>query len=353
MSARVTRKRARLDSATDDGCDTRQSTAEGSEDPVQDNSGSARTRDEEFWYDDGTIILVAGNVEFRVYKGILAENSSVFRDMFSLPQPPISSSDVPSSENGCPIVHLSDSPEDLRHILRVPFEAPKDPSFAAIAAAARLGHKYQMTRLLEQALTYLKTYYTNDYDAWQKKESWNPPGFHDEDAIGVVNLARFLGETSLLPTALLACCQLGRDLINGFAREDGTREQLTLDDIGLCLEAKPRLVQESSRTVLHVFEPMASVRCLSAGKCRGGFRRILKMVEDRVADVVGTDPFRYLFKALGADADGELCQNCRAMAESREYAETRRVWARLPEILGIPRPGPGGEAAGGEAAATA
>lgn len=122
MSARVTRKRARLDSATDDGCDTQQSTAKGSlEDPVQDNSGSARARDEEFWYDDGTIILVAGNVEFRVYKGILAENSSVFRDMFSLPQPPISSgsSDTPSPDNGCPVVHLSDSPEDLRHILRV------------------------------------------------------------------------------------------------------------------------------------------------------------------------------------------------------------------------------------------
>ncbi|EIW56917.1 uncharacterized protein TRAVEDRAFT_128370 [Trametes versicolor FP-101664 SS1] len=362
MSARVTRKRARLDSATDDGCDTQQSIAKGSDDP-QDNSASARTRDEEFWYDDGTIILVAGNVEFRVYKGILAENSSVFRDMFSLPQPPIlaESSDAPSPGDGCPIVHLSDSPEDLRHILRVytprthpsPFEAPKDPSFAAIAAAARLGHKYQMTRLLEQALTYLKTYYTNDYEAWQKEERWNPPGFRDEEAIGVVNLARFLGETSLLPAALLACCQLGRNLINGFAREDGTREQLTLDDIGLCLEAKPRLVQETTRSVLHVFEPGASVKCLTAGKCRGGFRRLLKMVEDRLAEVVGTNPFYGLFNRLGAAADVELCQYCRAMAKSRDSGMKQAVWARLPEILGIPRPGPSVEAADGEAAGAA
>lgn len=220
----------------------------------------------------------------------------------------------------------------------------------AIAAAARLGHKYQMTRLLEQALTYLKTYYTNDYEAWQKEERWNPPGFQDEEAIGVVNLARFLGETSLLPTALLACCQLGRDLIDGFAREDGTREQLTLDDIGLCLEAKPRLVQESTRIVLHVFEPMASLKCLTAGKCRGGFRRLLKMVEDRVVEVVVTDPFRCLFNRLGANADVELCQYCRAMAESRDSGMKQAAWARLPEILGIPRPVLDGEGAAREAA---
>ena len=71
-------------------------------------------RDEEFWYEDGTIDLVAGNVVFRVYKGVLAEHSAVFKDMFSLPQPP---SESTSSE--CPVVYLSDSPEDLRHVLRV------------------------------------------------------------------------------------------------------------------------------------------------------------------------------------------------------------------------------------------
>lgn len=46
-----------------------------------------RKRDAEFWYSDGNIILVARDVEFRVFKGILAEHSPVFRDMFSLPQP--------------------------------------------------------------------------------------------------------------------------------------------------------------------------------------------------------------------------------------------------------------------------
>lgn len=81
----------------------------------------ARTRDEEFWYSDGSIILVAHNVEFRVYKGLLTRHSPVFRDMFAPPQPPVASSSTlfKSADTLCPVVHLSDTPKDLRHILRV------------------------------------------------------------------------------------------------------------------------------------------------------------------------------------------------------------------------------------------
>ncbi|KAI0742447.1 hypothetical protein C8Q80DRAFT_1188462 [Daedaleopsis nitida] len=40
---------------------------------------TTRTRDGEFWYEDGSIILVARDVEFRIYyKGLLAIHSSIF-----------------------------------------------------------------------------------------------------------------------------------------------------------------------------------------------------------------------------------------------------------------------------------
>lgn len=78
------------------------------------------TKDEEFWYEDGTIILIAHNVEFRVYKGPLIRHSPVFYDMFSFPQPATEPSE--GSRSGavdCPTVHLFDSPHELRHVLRV------------------------------------------------------------------------------------------------------------------------------------------------------------------------------------------------------------------------------------------
>ena len=76
-------------------------------------------RDQELWFDDGNLVLVAGGVQFCVYKGLLVSQSAVFKDMLSLPQP--ASDDAPAHNeplSSCATVHLSDSPEDLRHFLR-------------------------------------------------------------------------------------------------------------------------------------------------------------------------------------------------------------------------------------------
>ena len=75
-------------------------------------------RDPEFWFSDGTVILVAKNVEFRFYRALLADRSPVFNAKFADQHP---TRDVQFDDQhsfSCPVVHLTDSPEDLRHILR-------------------------------------------------------------------------------------------------------------------------------------------------------------------------------------------------------------------------------------------
>lgn len=84
---------------------------------------AARIRDEEFWFEDGSVVLATSNIEFRVYKGVLADYSPVFRDMFSLPQPtsPSTIGGTPTelTVDPCSAVHLSDHPGDLKHVLRI------------------------------------------------------------------------------------------------------------------------------------------------------------------------------------------------------------------------------------------
>ena len=76
-------------------------------------------RDPELWFDDGNLVLVAGDVQFCVYKGLLTSQSAVFKDMLSLPQPVSDDANVHDGPSpNCASVHLSDSPEDLRHFLR-------------------------------------------------------------------------------------------------------------------------------------------------------------------------------------------------------------------------------------------
>ena len=69
----------------------------------------------DIWYDDGNVVLQAQNTQFKVYRGILAQSSPVFKDMFSFPQPPLEDAQL---VDGCPVVHLSDSAEEVRYILR-------------------------------------------------------------------------------------------------------------------------------------------------------------------------------------------------------------------------------------------
>ena len=88
---------------------------------------SSPQHDDELWFANGNLVLIARDVEFRIWKTPLIRHSPVFRDMLSLPQdsPSSTSSDETSAtvtSGAAPaVVHLSDSPEDLRHFLRAFF----------------------------------------------------------------------------------------------------------------------------------------------------------------------------------------------------------------------------------------
>ena len=81
-------------------------------------SSPARTGFEphaDFWFDDGSLILVAKrNIAFRVYRGLLAAQSTFFADKIAS-----ASSDPTQMSDGCPVVQVTDTPEEVAHFLAV------------------------------------------------------------------------------------------------------------------------------------------------------------------------------------------------------------------------------------------
>ena len=68
---------------------------------------------------DGNIVVIArGEVAFRVHKSILSLRSEVFRGLFSLPDAG-SAGSVADTIDGAPVVHVSDSPADIRRLFLV------------------------------------------------------------------------------------------------------------------------------------------------------------------------------------------------------------------------------------------
>ena len=239
---------------------------------TSDKAARPLERDAEFWFEDGTVILIASNVEFRVYRGLLSKHSPVFRGLLALPRSSISrATPSPSSSTRanaspvCPIVHVTDSATELRHILRVfvpdetleyvlhfqlPLTAitislPLSPgyspwsselTFHVVSAWLRLGHKYQIPALVEGALRHLRRFYPSSLCGQSdgcpgpiKKD--RPADVRGPHAIGIANLARLTGSHDLLPLALLECCKLGTKITKGYTRKDGTVELLNEDDL--------------------------------------------------------------------------------------------------------------------------
>ncbi|PIL26566.1 hypothetical protein GSI_12324 [Ganoderma sinense ZZ0214-1] len=244
------------------------------------------------------------------------------------------------SERGRPPPHLPGAVPDPR---------PNSPSFDAISASG------PRTKCRASSSTCSTYYHPRSFDVW-RKQTKGPPGFTARHAIGVVNLARLTGEDTLLPVALLTCCGLNEAIVRGCKREDEdcTREQLSLDDIGLCFRANPGGGQADrgrgrdvpARFRLLVEEDRPTVRDEHGGGVLGPHRgrvpaqgamadlprrvRVLCSDRGRPGLLLGFEKFR-------GDVRQQLCKECWAMVQDRDLAERRETWNRLldSELLGI------------------
>lgn len=205
-----------------------------------------------------------------------------------------------------------------------------------LSATLRLGHKYQIHNLVKHGVEYLQKWFTSDLDTWEEELLYHEAPFERIYAIGVVNLARLLAEPSLLPTALLACCTLGADVVKGFTREDGTHESLSLDDLGRCFAARMRLAEHGMILAATTFSPPVSDDCPRPQKCREALQTVLaKLKEPQIAEnILDADIFSSEVRSLGWGIVG-LCAGCLGMIRGRGVEQRQALWKLLPKIMGV------------------
>lgn len=81
----------------------------------------------DLWFCDGSVILQAEFTLFRVHKSQLSRRSIIFSDMFTLAQPPVMSTHATLADEtyeGCPVVKLYDSAEDVANLLLALYDGP-------------------------------------------------------------------------------------------------------------------------------------------------------------------------------------------------------------------------------------
>ncbi|PIL33067.1 hypothetical protein GSI_04516 [Ganoderma sinense ZZ0214-1] len=330
------------------------------------------TRDADYWYGTGNLIIVSQGVAFRVQKYLLVAHSVVFRDMFAPSTPGPSTEDL---FDGCLVATLDDSPKDWRELfgLLYPQRIGQKPlsdrkaNMALISAIIRLGHKYGLEDLYDQAIGYLTACYTTSFDAWtgrRDSSQWQPDPIH---AIRAINLARLTNTTSILPAAFYICATLGPDIARGLPLEDGSTEQLAPDDMHLVLGMQARLLAENARIAFLVFRVPSVLPCpwgpYSRAQCREVWRRLLGhaglpepevQLPHPVASACALDSWvanmgclprffptpppvepRIYVGGQGWYHMSNLCEPCRHHLETRDWELRREVWRKLPGFLGL------------------
>ncbi|KAH9892220.1 uncharacterized protein BXZ73DRAFT_85992 [Epithele typhae] len=311
-----------------------------------DNGSGWKTKkiDKDIHFEDGNVILAVEDVEFKLYRGILIKHSSVFADLLAAAPPSLSSTGAPSpstgkaeprvTESARTVVVLKDSVRDWRHVLRALFQGTMlseyfsplictelrcltylsviaggnsttwSPSFDQLSAYARLGHKYKISAVYDPSMVYLRRYFKPTLAKWKQRstgpglEPYTMPLGRPEHSIGVVNLARQMGCLSLLPLALLCCCQLGPRMDGGFVYSNGEKEMLSGEDTLLYLKSVPAIASYGVANSLS----FAAIPTTSKCKKDGCVSAVVKAMRDR--KVLQPSPF------IQTD-NVALCMGCR------------------------------------------
>ncbi|KAI0047115.1 hypothetical protein FA95DRAFT_1595911 [Auriscalpium vulgare] len=286
---------------------------------ADDNALEERTRHEELWYDDGTIVIIAETTLFRVHMGVLKRECDLFGAMFSMPQP----EQLQEQVDGCPVVLFHDSAADVGHMLAAlysrGYEAYRAVSLDYISAILRLGLKYGITRLEDEAVNRLLDVYPMDCDAFQRYNKYIHPCVASEaprtyvhttpEPFRVLKLVESVDSDDtrlkhIANLALYVCCQFDPKQVlflemAGFQLDSRMPDSCAID---------PACVPDYPKPFVNAY--IGSVRVLE------------RSTEDEY------------FQARVEP----LCPRCRDQCVEVHDGRVRAAWRKLNELFGIGRP---------------
>ncbi|KAI0697072.1 hypothetical protein C8T65DRAFT_813939 [Cerioporus squamosus] len=312
----------------------------GSEDQDEALEEDSITLDEEVTIPDGNVFLVVQNIAFRVHKSSLSRASDVFRDIFVLPHN--GNKDI---LHDLPYVRVWDDPDDLRHLLLVVccgknyyYESDeiKPVPFHVLASLIRMGHKYAIPSVLNDALSRLKKYYTSDLSAWLDVEGRRRfvSNVDRLDAIKVIQLARLTSTPILLPTAYFIACQLTETIYpaeNKLALSD-----LSAHEVALLVAAKVGLVKVAYLRMMSISTNLPSVRCQNPQACTRSALSALKS-HRMTKNICEEDTFELIHDWFWNVPAGQesICAECRAFSKQYDAQLRSAMWSVLPAHFGV------------------
>ncbi|KAJ7658195.1 hypothetical protein DFH06DRAFT_1472870 [Mycena polygramma] len=259
-------------------------------------------------YPDGNLVVQAGGMIFRVYRGTLARKSSVLEELLS----PENLATYDTFE-GCPVFRMPHSETDAQYFLDAIFNPDSfDPfvtkriRFDAITAIFRVNLDYQVPNLSRKALALLSSVYPTTLADFTS--AGLSPSYCRDQIMPVIQFARTHSVDWILPLA--------------FYREDE----------GLCADARASLVA----TTMDAFEEHFASR---GGECAGGADCRNCRIEEGAVLHARLLRLRFMPRlnfVWPPQPGSKLCGSCLEDMQRWHVQQCESVWDSLPGLFDLP-----------------
>ncbi|KAJ7796009.1 hypothetical protein B0H14DRAFT_3552578 [Mycena olivaceomarginata] len=285
-------------------------------------------RAEGLWFEDCGLIIRAEDTIFRVSGAILVVQSTVFRDMLSLPTP-----ENQETLDGCPQVFLLDTAEDVLHFLRAvfcygffdPFHS--STNFPILSSVLRMAHKYEADELQKRALIHLSKAHPTTLIEWDFMD--DDVAWAEEKALDIAAIARQIGADWVLPTSFYRICQ------SAFEDRIITRHELSDADKINCIKGIRYLETTGAADILQ-FLLDCYYNCWTSGDCSASRQEMLRNVA-RLGKYDGENmtvmPLELWRRTHWSDLD--VCEDCLVYMKETHKDAQQKLWSNLPKIFGL------------------
>ncbi|KAH8828656.1 hypothetical protein DL96DRAFT_1013202 [Flagelloscypha sp. PMI_526] len=291
------------------------------------------------WFDDGNLILQSHDgVRFKVYRGLFALHSTVFADMLSLPQP--AQQDL---VDGCPLVVLSESGKELTQFHELiagqtgSFFRSDNVSFEQLSVMLRLGSKYNVQRLRDNAIRILREAFP---DTLEDHDS------HDSDLLSLAATLEFawLAFSEEVDIVLPLICYECHCLPEPVLMRDDTLKRMNGDEFKISNEFKIFIAAglisafiEQTKLIFTWLKPTGSAlvpKCATKIRCRKALDSLAQayLCEDRTRE----NGLYILTNQPWWPPEPDFCSECIKMLEERHEEDRAKLWEALPTFFNLP-----------------
>lgn len=203
-----------------------------------------------------------------------------------------------------------------------------------------MGHKFAIKKVLDDALSRLRKYYTSDLSAW---EDWDRRAKYVD--VGASNHllaieAAYLTDTpSILPTAFLEICpHIETHIVTLSTPDADSQRGLTADRVVQATTRKAALTANVTTRLLAIHTAVPAPQCATQERCVLATQQLLRA--DVRSGIFGflcacEAAFQPLYARYWGNFEDELCSLCRDESRDTDEELQRSAWKNLPHFFGL------------------